>query len=203
SRSCGYIRDGSRKAPQSWPPIQSCSNGIDRRPRTSSCSPRFSVQLGSPLPDISASPRKLATKCPRCSWLRFRMSRTGRTRYVTGRSEFRRWAPVAWTEIINTPIQSDEVLIVGDAMVRLTRREDERLIPNLMIHDDLTFWWQPQDIDKLAPIVIAEMLDVPFEWAHVVPISVEMSVGDDWFDMEDVGKYESDTWDGKVKKPPP
>jgi len=125
------------------------------------------------------------------------------TGYVTGRSEFRRWAPVAWTEIINTPIQSDEVLIVGDAMVRLTRREDERLIPNLMIHDDLTFWWQPQDIDKLAPIVIAEMLDVPFEWAHVVPISVEMSVGDDWFDMEDVGKYESDTWDGKVKKPPP
>lgn len=118
--------------------------------------------------------------------------------YVTGLSGFQRHAPVAWTEIINSPIQALETLIVCDAGIRLSRMGDERLIPNMEIHDDLTFWWEPQHIEELAPVVIDHMLNVPFEWAHVVPIAVEMSVGDNWMEKEKFGEYFSDTWEGKL-----
>lgn len=118
--------------------------------------------------------------------------------YITGLSGFRRRAPVAATEQINTPIQSDESVIVLDALIRLTELGDERLIPNLEIHDDLTFIWDKQDVDKLAPIVIATMLDCSYEWTRVVPLEVEMSIGLDWAALEGVGAYASDTWDGKT-----
>ena len=37
--------------------------------------------------------------------------------------------------------------------------------------------------------VVTEMLDVPFEWAKIVPITVEISVGVDWMKMEEIGKF--------------
>lgn len=119
--------------------------------------------------------------------------------YVTGLSGFRRRAPVAATEQINTPIQSDESVIVLDSLIRLTEMGDERLIPNLEIHDDLTFIWDRGDVDKLAPIVIGAMLDTSYEWAKVVPLGVEMSIGEDWASLENIGEYLSDEWEGKLK----
>jgi hypothetical protein len=41
------------------------------------------------------------------------------------------------------------------------------------------------------------MLNCPFKWAHVVPIAVEMSVGDDWGSVKDVGAYSSNKWNGR------
>lgn len=118
--------------------------------------------------------------------------------YVTGLSGFRRRAPVAPTEVINTPIQSDEALIVLDALIRLTDLQEECFYPNIEIHDDLTFIWPKVDVEKNAEVVIGMMLDVPFEWAKIVPMGVEMSIGDDWADLEPVGEWYSDEWFGKM-----
>lgn len=114
--------------------------------------------------------------------------------FVTGLAKFRRYAPVDMNERINAPIQADEALIVTDAMNRLSEMEEPQFQATLEIHDDLTFLWPKNKIDEYAQVVIEKMLYVPFEWAHVVPIEVEMSVGDDWASLQEVGAYASDTW---------
>lgn len=118
--------------------------------------------------------------------------------YITGLSGFRRHAPVEAPEVINTPIQSDEAIIVCDAIFRLAMLGDRRFWPILEVHDDLTFLWQEEEIEKNAETVISVMLDTSYEWAKVVPLGVEMSIGDDWSDLEGVGEYYSDEWNGKV-----
>lgn len=121
-----------------------------------------------------------------------------KTGYVTGLSGFRRRAPVAPTEIINTPIQSDESKIVLDALWRLAQLREDCFIPNIEIHDDLTFIWPLADIERNAEVVIGMMLDVPFEWAKIVPMGVEMSIGRNWADLEPVGEWFSDEWFGEM-----
>lgn len=115
--------------------------------------------------------------------------------YVTGHSGYRRRAPVTPNELINAPIQADEAMIVLDAMGRLSRK-GWNFQPNMEIHDDLTFVWKKKDVDKFAEIVVDTMIHVPFKWAHTVPISVEMSIGQDWGTMKEVEKYSSDAWKG-------
>jgi len=118
--------------------------------------------------------------------------------YVTGLSGFRRRAPVAPTEIINTPIQSDESVIVLDALIRLTDLDEDRFIPTFEIHDDLTFIWPKKAVDRNAETVISVMLNSSYEWVHIVPMSVEMSVGTNWANIENVGEYFSDNWNGSI-----
>jgi uracil-DNA glycosylase family 4 len=116
--------------------------------------------------------------------------------YVTGLTGFRRYAPVAYAEIINTPIQSDEAMIVFDAMIRLAETGQPHFAPNMEIHDDLTFVWPDNKLDEYAEYVIGAMLNCSLDWAHKVPIVVEMSVGQTWDKMEPCGEYESDRWNG-------
>lgn len=101
----------------------------------------------------------------------------------------------------NTPIQSDESIIVMDAMARLSEMEDPRYQAMLMVHDDLTFLWPKDEIEKRAEVVVKALVNVPFEWANVVPIEVEMSVGEDWINMKEVAKFANDKWDGIVQLP--
>lgn len=118
--------------------------------------------------------------------------------FVTGLSGFRRHAPIERNQMINSPIQGDEALIVCNAMDRLSQTGDERLQANLMVHDDLTFVWERSDLDKLVPIVVKEMLVKEFDWINV-PLGVEVSFGDDWFKQTKYGEYES-TADGGIKE---
>lgn len=118
--------------------------------------------------------------------------------YVTGLSRFRRRAPIEQNQIINSPIQMDEAIIVCDAMARLSEMEDPALQAMLEIHDDLTFIWPKKDIERHAKTVITAMLDVPYDWAHVVPIEIEMSVGRNWADQTEIGAFASDTWKGQL-----
>jgi DNA polymerase I-like protein with 3'-5' exonuclease and polymerase domains len=120
--------------------------------------------------------------------------------YVTGLSGFRRRAPISWNQLINTPIQSDESIIVCDAMARLSEMEDPRFQANMEIHDDLTFIWPKREIERNAEVVIREMIRIEFGWINV-PLVVEMAVGEDWYDMKTVGEFSSDDWSGRVKLP--
>lgn len=119
--------------------------------------------------------------------------------YVQGLSGYRRRAPISSNQLINAPIQADEALIVCDAMSRLSLEDPYQLQANMEIHDDLTFVWDKKLIDRNAERVVKAMLDVPFKWAHIVPIVVEMSVGTDWSNLKEVGVYESDKFEGYVK----
>lgn len=121
--------------------------------------------------------------------------------YVTGHSGFKHKAPIAPNELINYPIQADESVIVCDAMCRLSELNDFKMQANMEIHDDLTFIWPVDEIEHRAVEAIDMMLNTPFDWARVVPIQVELSIGTDWANKQDAGKYESDRWEKKLNIP--
>jgi len=120
--------------------------------------------------------------------------------YVTGLSGFRRHAPISWNEIINTPIQSDESLIVLNAMSELNERDPDLYQPMMEIHDDLTFLWPKDEVDKRAEVVISEMVKPHFDWINPVPLVVEMKIGDNWFETEEVGSFENVGTKGKFRQ---
>ena len=112
--------------------------------------------------------------------------------YVTGCSGYICRAPISSNQRINLPIQGDEACIVLDAMSRLSEMEDPRYQPMLEVHDDLTFLVTKSDVDAVSEIIINTMVNCPFEWAQVVPIEVEMSVGENWLDKKETGSFISD-----------
>lgn len=113
-----------------------------------------------------------------------------KTGYVTGLSGFRRRAPISINEIINSPIQSDESIIVCNAMARLSEMEEDRFQASMEVHDDLTFIWDQKDIEKNAEVVASEMTRLAFPWINV-PLVVEMSIGNDWASVKEVAKFSS------------
>jgi DNA polymerase I-like protein with 3'-5' exonuclease and polymerase domains len=111
---------------------------------------------------------------------------------LTGR---RRHAPLSRNKCINSPVQGTAADIVLDGMNRLSEMEDWFFQPNMNIHDDLTYvdGWEEDELEERAEVVMSAMLDVPFKFINV-PLTVEMSIGPDWCDMEEVGSFSSDTW---------
>lgn len=120
---------------------------------------------------------------------------------ATGR---RRRGPLSINKIINTPVQGTAAELVLDAMCRLSETGDPELQPELNIHDDLSFLRVREDrVDEVAAKVLDHMLDIPFEWARTVPITVEMACGKNWMPydkvtnpdgLQDIGDYSSDEW---------
>lgn len=109
----------------------------------------------------------------------------------TGRKH---WYPLTRNQAINFPIQSFGADIVCDAMCRLSemavRTGKWHLHPVLNIHDDLTFII-PDDNDVLEDAIntiYRAMLTVDYKCINV-PLSVEASWGDNWFEMKDIGKF--------------
>jgi DNA polymerase-1 len=111
-----------------------------------------------------------------------------KTGYVTGLSGYRRYAPISPNEMINSPIQADEAIIVCAAQEALAKRSEE-LTSSMMIHDDLTFIWPEKRLDEYIDIAVYEMTKLRFPWINV-PVEVEVSVGDNWADLEEIGKFE-------------
>jgi DNA polymerase I-like protein with 3'-5' exonuclease and polymerase domains len=81
-----------------------------------------------------------------------------------------------------------------DAMCRLSETGEPDLQPEINIHDDLTFLRVPEaELETILEKVLGHMLGVPFEWVNV-PITVEVSVGRNWMEMEEIGTFSSDEW---------
>jgi uracil-DNA glycosylase family 4 len=114
--------------------------------------------------------------------------------FVTGLSKFRRRAPITENQIVNSPIQADEALLVCEAMVRLSQYEDEDLQPVMLVHDDLGFFIREERFDECVEIILHEMLRMEHLWLNV-PLAVEVSTGYDWCNLSKVGHFES-TGDG-------
>jgi DNA polymerase-1 len=107
---------------------------------------------------------------------------------------FVRYGPLSDNMIFNTPVQSTGSDIVVDAMNRLNEMAiemgDPNLSANLNVHDDLTFELPEKDLDYYQPIIVKEMLFKSFDFINV-PLCVEVSVGPNWCDCEEVGKFYS------------
>lgn len=120
---------------------------------------------------------------------------------LTGR---RRHGPMTVNQLINAPIQGSAAEIVMDAMARLSETGDLELQPEINIHDDLTYLRVPEDrAEEICEKIVDKMIHVPFKWAQIVPITVEMSVGRNWmpYDKEinpeglkEIATYRSDKW---------
>lgn len=110
--------------------------------------------------------------------------------WIMGLSGFRHPAPIAWTELINYPIQADEAAIVCEAQGQLSKKGDDLLQANLMVHDDLTFILPKKKVDEYISLILEEMLRINFDWVNV-PLEAEVSIGPDWYDLKEIGKYES------------
>ena len=111
--------------------------------------------------------------------------------YVTGLSGFRRRAPITENQIVNSPIQADEALLVCEAMIRLSQYEDEALQPVMIIHDDLSFFIPHDRFDACVEIILHEMLSTMEHLWINVPLAVEVSTGYDWCNLSKVGQFES------------
>lgn len=115
--------------------------------------------------------------------------------YVECLTGFRRHAPIAYNEVINTPIQHTASEIVVDGMCRLSERSVREGMPQyqavMNIHDDLTFYVSDRTLEDDMGIIVKEMLSPEFDFV-TVPLSVEVSVGKNWHEMETVGVFRSD-----------
>ncbi len=102
--------------------------------------------------------------------------------------------PLTRNQAINQPIQGLACEIVCDAMNRLSYQAvTERvwhLHPRLNIHDDLTFSIpdSPKVLDESIETIYRTMLTPPYKCVNV-PLSVKLSVGKNWYEMETVGKF--------------
>ncbi len=116
---------------------------------------------------------------------------TGFVESPTGR---RRHYPLGRPQAINYPIQSVACDIVCRAMVRLSKDAAETgcwyLHPIMNIHDDLTFCIpdDPKLLDEAIEHIYRVMLTPGYDFINV-PLSVSVSVGDNWLDMDEVGKF--------------
>jgi uracil-DNA glycosylase family 4 len=112
----------------------------------------------------------------------------------TGR---RRNGPLSFNKVINSPVQGFTAELVMEGMCRLSETGDPLLQPQLQIHDDLTWVCVPEaKVDHVAEKALDILLSSPFDVINV-PITMELSVGPNWLDMEEVGTFSSDEWGTK------
>ena len=81
---------------------------------------------------------------------------------------------------INTVIQGSAADLIKIAMLRVfARLTDEQLQAKLLlqIHDELIFEAPPDEIDRLAQLVVDEMSGA---YELRVPLKVDVNVGDNW-----------------------
>lgn len=124
----------------------------------------------------------------------------GYTECLTGR---RRHGPMSTNQIINSPVQGTEGDIVCDGWCRLYESRDFELLPELMIHDDLTFVSIDEGrAEDVATKVLDTLLTTPFDFINV-PITVELSAGKNWMPydkegnpdgLQEIGAFSSDSW---------
>jgi DNA polymerase I-like protein with 3'-5' exonuclease and polymerase domains len=76
---------------------------------------------------------------------------------------------------------------------RATKTGDLYFQPNLEIHDDLTFILPTKGIDDYVEKITTDMLKVDFDFINV-PLTVEVAMGENLLEMQEVLVASSDTW---------
>jgi len=123
------------------------------------------------------------------------------TGYVT--SPTGRWHryPLNRNQVINFPVQGVAADIVCDSMNVLSahavKTQQWHLHPILNVHDDLTFIVPDSKsiVYEAVEQIYRVMLDPPYDFINV-PLSVEVSQGRNWYEMNEIGKF----WSNKDLK---
>lgn len=104
----------------------------------------------------------------------------------------RRRGPMKVQEVINQPVQGSAAHVVIDAQHRLCMKsyEEDRpeITPILNVHDDLSFYFPVDRAEELIEVVAREMVCSPLDFV-CVPLSVEVSIGENWCDKEEIGTF--------------
>lgn len=115
--------------------------------------------------------------------------------YVETLTGFRRREPMTQNELINQPIQGTAGHIVIDAQVRLSefayRTRQPRFQPHINIHDDLTFYLPKSKTLDTDIELIAKYMCVPSYQFLTVPLTVEVSIGPNFADKEELTTFSS------------
>lgn len=116
------------------------------------------------------------------------------TGYVESPTGRRRHYPLSRPQAINYPVQSVACDIVCRAMVELSIYAAETgkwyLHPIMNIHDDLSFEVPDNDkiLDEAIEKIYRTMLAPVYDFINV-PLSVSCSVGNNWLEMDEIGKF--------------
>jgi uracil-DNA glycosylase family 4 len=114
--------------------------------------------------------------------------------YVASLTGRRRHYPLTKNEAVNYPIQNLGCAVVCRAMVTLSKMAADTnrwyLQPTMNVHDDLTFDVpdNPQILEEAIETVYRVMLTPGYDFVNV-PLSVSCSMGSNWLEMEDIGKF--------------
>jgi DNA polymerase I-like protein with 3'-5' exonuclease and polymerase domains len=121
-----------------------------------------------------------------------------RVGYVETATGQRRHEPMARNEIINHPFQGTAGHLVLDAQQRVTiaayEQDRPSLQPIMNIHDDLSFYLPYATVERDIEDIARFMCVCPFEFV-TVPLGVEVSVGENWCDKEEIGEFSTGDFD--------
>jgi len=116
--------------------------------------------------------------------------------YVETATGQRRHEPMARNESINHPFQGTAGHLVINAQERLSlaayEQDRPQLQPVMNIHDDLSFYLPGATLELDVEDIARYMCTCPFEFVGDVPLMVEVSVGDNWCDKEEIGKFSTE-----------
>lgn len=116
--------------------------------------------------------------------------------YVESPTGRRHHYPLSRPQAINYPIQSVACDITCRAMVTLSTIAADTgawyLHPIMNIHDDLTFAIpdDPKILEEAIETIYRVMLDPGYDFINV-PLSVNCSIGNNWLEMDEIGKFYS------------
>jgi DNA polymerase I-like protein with 3'-5' exonuclease and polymerase domains len=122
--------------------------------------------------------------------------------FVESLTGTRTYAPLTYNKIINAPIQgtaSDLTVKAGTLLEQDSRELDAPfLVPNIQIHDDLTFIVPTSEVDYVVRHGVRRMLKLTdyFDFINV-PLTCEVEVGPSWDKQEFYGEYSSDTYEAE------
>jgi len=112
---------------------------------------------------------------------------TGQARLATGRI---RQGPLSINQITNTLVQGVAADIVRDAFCRLYELSVETgiadIAPRVHIHDELIFEVREELVEDVIELATQEMVKPSFDFISV-PLTVKVTVGTRWSDMEEAG----------------
>lgn len=121
--------------------------------------------------------------------------------YVETPTGRRRHGPMHANKHLNAPIQGGSSDIVVNAMNNLSELAYSLNKPQyqavINIHDDLTFYIPEDSLEEDIDFIAKQMTKVEFDWI-TVPLGIEVSVGKNWGQLEEVAKFRTDDfWDFK------
>lgn len=115
-------------------------------------------------------------------WQRWLLRRYNELGYVESLFGRRRHAPLTANAVYNSPIQSSASDICVLSMVELNKLGLDVV---LNVHDEIGFYIPESQLEEQVDVIVREMTRPKLPWLNI-PISVEVKVGLNWFEMEEV-----------------